>query len=234
LEQKISTVSHSRNCWVLFHINFSPHEKKPGDSIKNTSYSPDTLVFLMRVSVYYQDYEAITHFQKGLRYNMDIFSGILRGRFDVRTPENMRENFPVFHNFLPREYMSYGTAISPENRGKETSYIAQQYIGGNPLSAKENRRLLSSGIISDIPPVHPDTHILHPDWKNSRHQTNQWSKTLVTMVSAYRKHICDAVRRYKNGGYSMALEYRWKSHQTRHHHTRTDTPERDKGDKKNR
>jgi hypothetical protein len=68
---------------------------------------------------------------------MDIFSGILRGRFDIRIPENMRENFPVFHNFLPREYMSYGTAISPENRGKETSYIAQQYIGGNPLSAKK-------------------------------------------------------------------------------------------------
>lgn len=86
---------------------------------------------------YYQDYEAITHFQKGLRWNMDIFSGILRGRFDIRIPENMRESFPVFHNFLPREYMSYGTAISPENRGKETSYIAQQYISGNPLSAKK-------------------------------------------------------------------------------------------------
>lgn len=86
---------------------------------------------------YYQDYEAMRHFQTGLRWNLDIFRGILRGRFDIHLPENFSKNFPVFHNFLPREYMSYGTAISPENRGKETSYIAQEFLSGNPLSDKK-------------------------------------------------------------------------------------------------
>lgn len=86
---------------------------------------------------YYQDYEAIRHFQNGLRWNLDVFRGILRGRFDIQLPENFSENFPTFHNFLPREYMGYGTPISPENRGKKTSYIVQQYISWEPLSNKK-------------------------------------------------------------------------------------------------
>lgn len=77
---------------------------------------------------YYPDFESITHFQNGLRWNLEIFHDILLSRFDITLPKRFREDFPLFHNFLPREYMGYGTAISPENKGKQTSYIAQEYI----------------------------------------------------------------------------------------------------------
>jgi hypothetical protein len=87
--------------------------------------------------MYYQDYEAITHFQNGLRWNLDIFRGILQGRFGIKMPEELKKKYPIFHNFLPKEYMSYGESISPENRKKRTSYIAQEYISGVPLSEKK-------------------------------------------------------------------------------------------------
>lgn len=86
---------------------------------------------------YYPEYEAITHFQNGLRWNMEIFRGILHARFDIELPERFREDFPLFHNFLPREYMGYGASISEENKGKQTSYIAQEFIRGIPFSEKK-------------------------------------------------------------------------------------------------
>ena len=86
---------------------------------------------------YYQDYESIVLFQKGLRANLDIFQTILRGRFGVQIPVNIREKCDIYHNYLPREYMSYGTSISEENRGKKTSYITQEFIAWDPLSERK-------------------------------------------------------------------------------------------------
>lgn len=77
---------------------------------------------------YYPEYEAITHFQNGMRWNIEIFSGILHARFGIDIPDILNEDFPRFHNFLPREYMGYGASISKENKGKKTSYIAQEFI----------------------------------------------------------------------------------------------------------
>jgi len=86
---------------------------------------------------YYPEYESITHFQNGLRWNMGIFGDILRARFDIKLSEDFVENLPIFHNFLPREYMGYGTSMSPENKWKKTSYIAQEFIHGKPFSDKK-------------------------------------------------------------------------------------------------
>ena len=85
---------------------------------------------------YYPDYEAITHFQNGLRWNIEIFWNILHARFDINMLE-IDDNFPRFHNFLPREYMGYGASISKENKNKKTSYIAQEFIRWVPFSEKK-------------------------------------------------------------------------------------------------
>ena len=90
---------------------------------------------------YYPEYEAITHFQNGLRWNIEIFSGILHARFGIDIPDILNEDFPRFHNFLPREYMGYGASISKENKGKKTSYIAQEFIRWTPFSQKKLEEL---------------------------------------------------------------------------------------------
>lgn len=43
----------------------------------------------------------------------------------------------MFHNFLPREYIGYGTSVSKENKNKETSYIIQEFISGTPFADKK-------------------------------------------------------------------------------------------------
>lgn len=84
----------------------------------------------------YPDFEKITLFQKWFRNNLPIFSDIIQQRFGIQVPETIWKKLPLTHNFLPREFMSYGTSISPENKGKETSYIIQEFIKGTPFSSK--------------------------------------------------------------------------------------------------
>lgn len=85
---------------------------------------------------YYPEFDAIKKFQNGLRSNLDIFGGILKQRFGIQIP-NLGKDFPVYHNFLPREYIGYGTALSKENKNKETSYIVQEFIAWVPFAEKK-------------------------------------------------------------------------------------------------
>lgn len=85
---------------------------------------------------YYPEFESITHFQKGLRWNLHIFWDILKQRFGIQIP-SLWEWFDMFHNFLPREYIGYGTSVSKENKNKETSYIIQEFISGTPFADKK-------------------------------------------------------------------------------------------------
>jgi hypothetical protein len=86
---------------------------------------------------YYPQYESIAQFQKWLRWNLDIFRDILIARFDIKLSEDFSDKLPILHNFLPREYMGYWVSVSPENKGKKTSYIAQEFIKGVPFSEKK-------------------------------------------------------------------------------------------------
>jgi hypothetical protein len=82
--------------------------------------------------------------------------------------------------------------------------------------------------------MYPHTHLLHSDRENTRHETNQRSETLGTVVSPYRKYICHRSWWRQNGRHAMALECRRKHHKTWYHDTRTHTPERYPSNKKNR
>lgn len=86
---------------------------------------------------YYPAFKDITAFQWWLRKNLSIFQDIIKQRFGVEIPERIWNKLPLSHNFLPREYMGYGASISPENKGKETSYIIQEFIQGKPFSEKK-------------------------------------------------------------------------------------------------
>lgn len=92
--------------------------------------------FFDETYAYYPEFEAMTHFQNGLRWNLDIFAGIIKQRFGIQIP-HLRDHFPVFHNFLPREYMAYGTSLSKENKNKDTSYIIQEFISGVAFANKK-------------------------------------------------------------------------------------------------
>jgi len=86
---------------------------------------------------YYPDSAKIQSFQQWFRSNLTIFRDIIQQRFGIQIPEKIFEKLPLNHNFLPREYMAYGTSISEENKGRETSYILQEYIVWTPFSEKK-------------------------------------------------------------------------------------------------
>lgn len=46
-----------------------------------------------------------------------------------------------YHNFLPTEYQLVGKSISPENEGRTTSYIFQEFIKGDMLADIEDKDL---------------------------------------------------------------------------------------------
>lgn len=54
---------------------------------------------------YYSEYTNIRLFQQGLRSNLAIFQDIIDQRFGIQIPTHIWEKLPLFHNFLPREYM---------------------------------------------------------------------------------------------------------------------------------
>lgn len=86
---------------------------------------------------YYPEFDSIVAFQAGIRNNIPIFHDILRQRFGVTISEKIQSKLPIFHNFLPHEYMGYGRSISKENKNKETSYIIQEFIDGAPFCDKK-------------------------------------------------------------------------------------------------
>ncbi len=86
---------------------------------------------------YYADFDALRAFQKWLRLNISIFQDIIKQRFGIQIPKNIQNILPIFHNFLPREFMGYGKSYSEENKGKYTSYITQEYIDWVPFSEKK-------------------------------------------------------------------------------------------------
>lgn len=92
--------------------------------------------FFDETYAYYPEFESMTHFQNGLRWNLDMFAEIIKQRFWIQIPK-LRDEFPVFHNFLPREYMAYGTSLSKENKNKDTSYIIQEFISGTAFANKK-------------------------------------------------------------------------------------------------
>ena len=86
---------------------------------------------------YYPEFSEIQAFQKWIRMNLWLFYDILKQRFGIQITPEIHKKLPIFHNFLPREYIGYGKSISQENKGKETSYIIQEFIKWTPFSEKK-------------------------------------------------------------------------------------------------
>lgn len=123
-----------QNFLGLFSYKFLPTQEETWRQYQDYLLMARYFGFFDETYQYYPDYEAITHFQNGLRWNLSIFGDILHARFGIKFPKNFHTDFPLFHNFLLKEYMGYGSSISPENKGKKTSYIAQEFICGKPFS----------------------------------------------------------------------------------------------------
>ncbi len=81
---------------------------------------------------HYDEFQDICDFQHWFRKNLSTFVDIVEHRFKVGKKEFIHI-LPWEHNFLPKEYMCYGTAISKENKKKQTSYIVQEFMEWQPL-----------------------------------------------------------------------------------------------------
>ena len=87
------------------------------------------------------DYEhpelaAITSSQRELRDSLPDALPALERSCGLQSSPVLREivESPLrYHNFLPKEYLLMGESISPQNKGKVTFYIFQEFVEGTPL-----------------------------------------------------------------------------------------------------
>ncbi|MFQ5493077.1 MAG: hypothetical protein ACE5DX_02885 [Candidatus Dojkabacteria bacterium] len=104
-----------------------------------------------------------------------------------------------YHNFLPKEYLLFGQSISPENKGKPTYFIVQEFIKGELLHDTENEEL-SDQVLSQliiliylILVMHMKDHLL-PDTRPRYPllEANDWlTKTDNIIVSKKRLTFID-------------------------------------------
>ena len=195
----------------------------------NTSSFVSIFWIFDRTYAYYPEFEAMTHFQNGLRWNLDIFAGIIKQRFGIQIP-HLRDHFPVFHNFLPREYMAYGTSLSKENKiriphiSSKNSYLVSLL----PTKIED----FDKAELQQIYLLTHHSHLLHTNWQNTWYSPQSWSKTLGTMVPPYRKYIFYRGSWHTDDRHTLALGVD-ENVIKRHHHTWAHPPERHTGNKEN-
>lgn len=86
---------------------------------------------------YHPKIEEIRRNQVKNRAALQHFHRILEDRYNLYLPddamEEMLSSAMLRRSFVPKEYLLYGKSIAPENKGKETFFIVQQYVEGIPL-----------------------------------------------------------------------------------------------------
>lgn len=93
------------------------------------------------------DFAAIRSDQIAIRERLLTRFADLEREYGARLPASLQtilEGESAAHNFLPREYLLWGAAIAPENGGKETAFIVQEFAEGKTLHDMKEHELFQS------------------------------------------------------------------------------------------
>jgi hypothetical protein len=85
---------------------------------------------------YHPNLELITNAQKNIRDSLSFYKDDLEAFYKIKFHPNIDKviNSEVkYHNFLPKEYLLIGKAVSAENKGRNTYYIIQEFVKGDLL-----------------------------------------------------------------------------------------------------
>lgn len=85
---------------------------------------------------YHPNIDLIIAAQKAIRSSLSYFIPQLEEFYRCKFEPNLAQVLAgkvKQHNFLPAEYLLYGKAISPENKGKQTYFIFQKFVAGTLL-----------------------------------------------------------------------------------------------------
>lgn len=89
---------------------------------------------------YHPNLELIINAQKNIRDSLSFFKDDLETFYKIKFHPNIDKviNSEVkYHNFLPKEFLLVGKSVSPENKGKNTYYIVQEFVKGELLHDME-------------------------------------------------------------------------------------------------
>ncbi|MDB4979053.1 MAG: hypothetical protein JWM56_1239 [Candidatus Peribacteria bacterium] len=95
---------------------------------------------------FHPDLEHIIRKQKAVRLSLADRLHELKETYHVELPANVEDLLRTdlrFHNFLPREYLLMGRSFSPQNKGRQTAFIFQEYIDGMHFHDADERHLES-------------------------------------------------------------------------------------------
>lgn len=90
--------------------------------------------------------------QRTIRDSLLLYKPEIEKFYDMEFPDKLDEILTSkhkYHNFLPKEYLLYGPSISPENKGKPTYFIVQEFIKGELLHDLEEDDF-SEGVIYQL------------------------------------------------------------------------------------
>lgn len=93
---------------------------------------------------YHPNIEMIRTAQKSIRESLVYFKPKIEKKYNIKLDtrlDEILESDLKYHNFLPREYLLVGKSISPENKGRNTQMIFQEYVEGDMLHDIQNESL---------------------------------------------------------------------------------------------
>jgi hypothetical protein len=93
---------------------------------------------------YHPNLELIMNAQQNIRESLSFFVEDLERYHRIKFAPGLEEilnSDMKYLNFLPKEYLLYGKSISPENNGRDTYYIIQEFVKGDLLHDVDDRLL---------------------------------------------------------------------------------------------
>jgi hypothetical protein len=134
--------------WVLnkFSFAFLPDKNEILNQYKLYLRFAQYLGYFSSDDVYYhRNRDLIFLSQKHIRDSLEFYKEKIEKFYDFKIDPKIDlilQNTKIkYHNFLPKEYLLAGESISPENKGKVTSMIFQEFIQGKVLRAVPKKEL---------------------------------------------------------------------------------------------
>lgn len=92
----------------------------------------------------FPDFAAVRAEQIAIRQRLMERIEDLEREYGAHLPSTLKdilEGVDAAHNFLPREYLLWGPSMAPENEGKDTAFIVQEFAEGKTLHDMKEHEL---------------------------------------------------------------------------------------------
>jgi len=121
----------------LFSQSFKPTLKGTLDQYRYYLKFVEYFGFFSTPESYFHPNLATIHsVQRHLRNSLLFYKPEIEKHFKFNLNDKIDEillSDSRLHNFLPKEYLFYGKSISPQNKGRDTSFIVQAFVKGNVI-----------------------------------------------------------------------------------------------------